>query len=113
MAHYSCAHGQCKTDYRTCDRWAIFPKFSFDAVRTRRWIELMNRPDLTVENATPKRIQNLYVCELHFPENVDLNYRYCHLLSKYDLYVPGLRKDSNVWGKGGWMSQCFLKVTIL
>ena len=71
--HNHCAHGNCTSNGRKFPdmRWATFPKKSVNENRARRWAELMHRDDFTVDSIT----KNSYVCELHFPENVDLDYR--------------------------------------
>ena len=71
--NYYCCHGNCNSDSRKNPelRFATFPKVSVDGDRAKRWAELMCRRDFTVRNIT----SNIYVCELHFPEGVDLNYR--------------------------------------
>ena len=71
--NYYCCHGNCNSDSRKNPelRWATFPKVSVDPDRAKRWAELMCRKDFAVKNIT----SNVYVCELHFPPDVDLNYR--------------------------------------
>ena len=71
--HYHCSHGNCKSDGRRHPqiRFATFPKKSVNENRARRWAELMCRDDFTVDSIT----KNSKVCELHFPEDVDLDYR--------------------------------------
>ena len=75
MPHYSCAHGSCKNDYRSGLKFVTFPKLSIDADRVRRWLQLLGRNDLNFENITPQKLENMFLCELHFPEDADLNYR--------------------------------------
>ena len=71
--HNYCAHGTCKSNGRKSPelRWATFPKKSVDENRARRWVELMHCEGFTIDSIT----KNTYVCELHFPPNVDLDYR--------------------------------------
>ena len=72
MTHYYCSHGKCNNGARKKPyiRFvAIPPKKSYPE-RAKKWVELMNRKDFTVDSIT----KNTKLCELHFPEGVDLDH---------------------------------------
>ena len=73
MTRKYCAFGLCKSNsYKSPElRFANFPKVSVAPQRAIEWAILMKRTDFTVNNIT----RNTFVCELHFDENVDLNYQ--------------------------------------
>ena len=73
MTNKYCASGLCKSSsYKFPNlRFATFPKVSVNPQRAQQWVVLMKRMNFTVANIT----KNSFVCELHFDENVDLNYK--------------------------------------
>ena len=72
MPNKYCCHGDCKSDSRKDKdlRWARFPPKTINPEHAKRWEHLMCRKDFTAETDT----RNMFICELHFPENVDLDY---------------------------------------
>ena len=96
--HYHCSHGNCKSDGRRQPemRFATFPKKSVDEDRARRWAELMCRDDFNVDSIT----KNSKVCELHFPENVDLDYRLIYRYYELSVVLKvGLFEKHTKFGK--------------
>ena len=71
-----CSHGLCKSDSRKQPdkKFALFvqPKGrNADLNRAKRWVHLCGRKGFTIENIE----RTTHICEDHFPENVDLDYR--------------------------------------
>ena len=71
-----CSSGKCNSDerYHPNKKFAKFvqPKGHHpDLKRCQRWVHLMGRLDLSVEHINRTK----YVCEDHFNEGVDLDYR--------------------------------------
>jgi len=72
MTHKYCVHGLCKSSSRKKPnlKFAKFVQPGVDLARSKRWVHLMGRADFHVENVN----KWTYVCQLHFPENADLDY---------------------------------------
>ena len=86
-----CSSGKCNSDerYHPNKKFAKFvqPKGHHpDLKRCQRWVHLMGRLDLSVEHINRTK----YVCEDHFNEGVDLDYR-----TNKDLepYPPGYDRN--------------------
>ena len=71
-----CAHGKCNSDdrYHPNKKFAKFPKlggYHPDKKRCERWVHLCGRVGFSTQNVTHGTV----VCEDHFEEGVDLDYR--------------------------------------
>ena len=73
MPNKSCLFLGCRSDSRKHPdlKWVRFCKPSFDANRAKLWIQKLNRSDFTLQKIT----QYSFICEKHFPNGADLNYR--------------------------------------
>lgn len=73
MTHYYCSHGKCKINGRKNPnaKFVTIPPRKSCPDRAKKWIDLMCRKGFTVDNIT----KNTKLCELHFPEDVDLDHR--------------------------------------
>ena len=69
---YYCAHSDCRSDSRKNPKmkFAKFVKPSKDPIRAQRWTELMCRANFGLDDISSWTV----VCELHFPENVNLDW---------------------------------------
>ena len=79
-----CASGLCRSSDKTQPdkKFALFVQpvgRGSDLPRAQRWVHLMARQNFTVDNVK----RHTYVCEDHFDENVELDYRKVRLL-----YIP-------------------------
>ena len=71
-----CAHGLCKNNAENHPgkKFALFVQSSGrnpDIPRAERWIHFMGRQNFGLGNIK----RHTYVCEDHFPEGADLDYR--------------------------------------
>ena len=71
-----CASGLCKNNAKDnpSKKFALFVQTAGrnkDLERAKRWIQLMGRANFSVEHIK----SYIYVCEDHFDENVELDYR--------------------------------------
>ena len=72
MTNKTCASGVCKSDSRhdANIKFAKFVQPGVDRNRAIRWAHLMGRANFSVDDIR----KWTFVCEKHFPENVELNY---------------------------------------
>ena len=72
MTNKTCASGVCKSDSRhdANIKFAKFVQPGVDRNRAIRWAHLMGRAAFGVDDIR----KWTFVCEKHFPENVELNY---------------------------------------
>ena len=85
-----CSSGKCNSDerYHPNKKFAKFvqPKGHHpDLKRCQRWVHLMGRLDLSVEHINRTK----YVCEDHFNEGVDLDYRTVILILIFFTFLKG------------------------
>ena len=71
-----CASGLCKNNAKDnpSKKFALFVQTAGrnkDLQRAKRWVQLMGRANFSVEHIK----SYIYVCEDHFDENVELDYR--------------------------------------
>ena len=73
MRHYYCSHGKCNINGRKNPnaKFVTIPPRKSCPDRAQKWIDLLCRRGFTVDNIT----KNTKLCELHFPEDVDLDHR--------------------------------------
>ena len=70
-----CCFGSCKSSSRKQGQVTFIPflKPTFDFARAKRWVHLCDRKE---SNFNIKKITKFtYICSLHFPDNVDLDWR--------------------------------------
>ena len=72
MTNKHCVMFGCKSDSRFHPgrKFANFVKPSKDKKRASQWIKIVNRKDFEIKDIKKKT----YICDLHFPQNEDLQW---------------------------------------
>ena len=87
MTNKHCVMFGCKSDSRFHPgrKFANFVKPSKDKKRAGQWIKIVNRKDFEIKDIKKKT----YICDLHFPQNVDLQWWKNSLLTPTPISYEG------------------------